>query len=395
MLRGRVKRGQEMKRIVILCDGTWNAAEAPHPTNVVRVAQSLLPEDPQGRAQVPIYVEGVGTGRRAVTPFGKVVDRALGGGLGLGLMENLAEAYRHLVFLYEPGDTIMAFGFSRGAYTARSLMGFIRYTGLLARRDLDRLPEAIARYTTRTTLRGDERQMLNAEWRAMFAPDFVVDPKDREAFPELIGRPEVEIEYVGVWDTVGALGIPRSIASPSSWFNKRFDFHDTDLGLMVGAARHAVALDEKRKEFTPTLWTNLDALEQQRPGQYRQQWFPGDHGGVGGGGALRGLSSGALLWLLEGAQDAGLAADPGVMSGISAEADPLTPLLRAHEVPKGGFFAAAMRRLGVYRDGPTQLVDVHASARARWAGHPAYRPGSLDRVAAELEGLGPPVDPSA
>ena len=374
-----------MKRIVILCDGTWNDTDAPHPTNVVRLGQMVGGVDTEDRIQVPVYIEGVGTGRRGVTRLGRLADRTLGGGLGLGLMENVVEAYRHLVFLWEPGDRVMLFGFSRGAFTARSLAGFIRHTGLLARGDLDRLPEAVARYTRRRGVSAHERQMLNAEWRAEHSPHVLVDPADRDLYDD----PDADrfvIDHLGVWDTVGALGVPRSLGGLGG---RRFRFHDTALTPMVLSARHAVALDERRRDFAPTLWSNLDALNEgpQTPdSRYQERWFPGDHGAVGGGGALTGLSSIALGWLMDGAQAAGLRLDPVLAEAVRAEHDPAA-LPRNSEVPRGGPFAALMRRFGRDRDGPHGFHGVHEAARRRWkAGlNPAYRPQGLARLARDLD----------
>ena len=376
-----------MKRIVILCDGTWNSTDAPHPTNVVRLGQAIAGVDPRDVTQIPLYIEGVGTGRRGVTRLGRLTDRALGGSLGLGLMENVAEAYRHLVFLWEPGDEVMLFGFSRGAYTARSLAGFIRYTGLLARSDLQLLPEAVRRYAARFAGTPRERQMMNAEWRAVHSPKVMTDPADADVYDD----PHADrfaIAYLGVWDTVGALGVPRSLLP--GWIGaRRFRFHDTALSPMVRAARHAVALDERRRDFVPTLWSNLDALNghpQRADSPYQERWFPGDHGAVGGGGELRGLSSIALAWLMEGAAAQGLYLDGAVEAAILAERDAMAPP-RNSRIPSGGAVASLMRRFGRDRDGPAEFHGVHEAARRRWQGglDPRYRPRGLSRLARALD----------
>lgn len=380
-----------MKRIVILCDGTWNAAEAPHPTNVVRLGQAIAPTGVDGRVQVPVYIEGVGTGRRGVTRVSRAMDRILGGALGLGLIDNVVEAYRHLVFLYEPGDEVFVFGFSRGAFTARSLAGLIRFTGLLSRGRLSRLPEAVARYSERRLEDPARRQSRNAEWRARFAPDYLVDPADADIYAEFGADRAVpfDLAYLGIWDTVGALGIPGHFTA-APIFNRGFAFHDTALGSMVGAARHAVALDERRRAFRPTLWSNLDALNEGRDGRpYREAHFPGDHGAVGGGGEFTGLSALALSWIVEGARAAGLEFDDMVMAGVGAEGDPMAPLTNAR-VPAGGPVAALMRRFGAGRDAVGRLDDVSGPARERWAfeaktpGFAAYRPSPLHPLGVEL-----------
>lgn len=379
-----------MKRIVILCDGTWNAAEAARPTNVVRLAQALAPTGADGVAQVPIYVEGVGTGRRGVTALARAQDRILGGLLGLGLMENVVEAYRHLVFLHEPGDEVFAFGFSRGAFTARSLMGFVRFTGLLARADLARLPEAVRRYADRGTAGPHARQRGNAEWRAVRSPHVMTDPADADVYAAFGARSAVPfaVAYLGVWDTVGALGVP-GLLTASPVLGRRFAFHDAALSPMVRAARHAVAIDERRRPFAPTVWTNLGDLNAGRDGRpYREEWFPGDHRAVGGGGPDAPFAALSLLWMIEGAEAAGLEFDDLVRARIAAEGDPEAP--RADLIQSGGgLFGAFLRAIGRDRGPVTTLGDVSLPARIRWAAEGldggSYRPPPLAPLARDLD----------
>ena len=124
------------------------------------------------------------------------------------------------------------------------------------------------------------------------------------------------IGYLGVWDTVGALGVPGHLALARR-LNRGLGFHDTALSGLVGAARHAVAIDERRRTFPPTLWDNLDAMNGGAEGAYAQRWFPGDHGSVGGGGAVSALSDEALVWVAEGAADARPGARPGGGGGVA------------------------------------------------------------------------------
>ena len=381
-----------MKRIVLLCDGTWNAAEASDPTNVVRLGQALAPVGADDLVQIPIYIEGVGTGRRGVTALSRATDRALGGVLGLGLMENVTEAYRHLVFLYEPGDEVFVFGFSRGAFTARSLVGLIRFTGLLARADLHLLPEAVSRYSERRIETADRRQRRNAEWRALNSPHIMTDPDDSDIYAEFGADEAVlfDVAYLGVWDTVGALGVPGYFTA-APMLNRKYAFHDTALTPMVRSARHAVAIDERRRAFRPTLWSNLDELNLGHATlPYRQQHFAGDHGSVGGGGDITALSAIALDWMMEGAGVMGLEFDPLVSAAIKAERDPLGPLENS-SVPKGGPVAALMRRFGAPRDAILRLDDLHAAVRERWTYEATdpdfrpYRPDPLSRLADELQ----------
>ncbi len=362
-----MKAGDDVKRIIILCDGTWSAAESLHPTNVVRLAQALAPTGADGICQVPIYVEGVGTGRRGVTPFARWQDRILGGLMGLGLMENVAEAYRHLVFLHEPGDEVFVFGFSRGAFTARTLAGFVRFTGLLARADLSLLPRALERYATRGRAGPEARQRANAEWRAVRSPHVMTDPADRDVYGEFGATSAIpfDIAYLGVWDTVGALGVP-GLFTEAPLVRRRHAFHDTALTPMVRAARHAVAIDERRRPFAPTLWSNLEALNAGREDRpYRQEWFPGDHGAVGGGGEDVAFASPSLLWLMEGARAQGLVFDPLVAAAIAGAGDPLAAPDRLIQSGSGGF-SAFLRRIGRDRGPVRRARDVSDAARDRW-----------------------------
>lgn len=372
-----------MKRIVILCDGTWGAAEAPDPTNVVRLGQALSPMGSGGppgddrMSQVPIYIEGVGTGRRGTTRLASLLDRFIGGVFGIGLMANVVEAYRHLVFLYEPGDEVYVFGYSRGAFTARSLVGFIRFTGLLARADLDLLPEAVARYSERRIETPERRQSRNAEWRALHSPHIMTDPADAAIYAEMESHTAVpfDVAFLGVWDTVGRLGVPGLFtASPVS---NRHAFHDTSLTTMVRAARHAVSIDERRRPFAPTLWRNIDDLNADRPDRpYREEHFAGDHGAVGGGGEIQDLSALTLAWMMAGAGGEGLEFDPRVSAAIAAAGDPLGSLVNS-ATSDGGFFARLLRRFGGPRDPVRAFRDVSGPARTRWGGDTGYRPEPL------------------
>src|SRR5919107_1657068 len=137
-----VPEHRRMKRLVICCDGTWNRPDSAHVTNIEKIARTVETnaDGTDGVHQLVLYLSGVGVG------YG--VDRVLGGAFGLGLFTNVLAGYRFLASNYEPGDEIFVFGFSRGAYTARSLGGMIGKVGLLTRRALveEKLPEAVARY---------------------------------------------------------------------------------------------------------------------------------------------------------------------------------------------------------------------------------------------------------
>lgn len=373
-----------MKRIVIACDGTWNRLDAAQQTNVAKIAEAVLPVGPDGVAQVVCHLDGVGTGR-GTGLLARALDRALGAVLGLGLDATLAEAYRFLVLTYAPGDEVYLFGFSRGAFTARSLAGLIRTCGILERSEADALPAALALYRGRTpeTCADSPAALL---FRSRHATHVTTGPKEADwrHARQLPAGTALRLRYLGVWDTVGALGVPERL-----WFAERLNwglgFHDTALSPAVAAARHAVAIDERRRSFPPTLWDNLDALNAAAGSEvYAQRWFPGDHSSVGGGGQNPALSDDALLWVAEGAARAGLALDPEAVTEWACTRDWRAPLLS-----QGRAAAHFLKRLLLLdcadRTGPARLRELAEAAVRRWRADPAYRPATLARVAADLE----------
>ncbi|WP_052700899.1 DUF2235 domain-containing protein [Loktanella sp. S4079] len=386
-----------MKRIAIFCDGTWNRHDVAHPTNVVRLAQAVKHTATDGRKQEVFYVLGVGTGRGS-NKAARWLDRTLGGAIGMGLVENINDAYRNLVFAYEPGDEIYIFGFSRGAYTARSLAGLIRSCGIPPREHVHRLGEAMERYRSRSqdTHPDDDQSFA---FRSDFAPFTATSQKEWDW--RLRERPgmcvHLAINYLGVWDTVGALGVPAHWAT-ASLFNRKHQFHDAHLSSMVKSARHAVALDERRRTFAPAMWSDkLDAMNRTALGlqpdvtldpksrdnwAYRQEWFPGDHGSVGGGGDRHGLSSYACDWIAQGAQRVGLEMDERVLSSIR-ERKNIREALTNHS--EQSLMKKAMMLGARDRAGPTRVQDVSQVTQDRIACDKAYAPASLAHVMSKIE----------
>ena len=300
-----------MRRLVFCFDGTWNKIDGNYPTNVARIAQSVSRYD-DSISQIIYYDEGVGT---------TATERWTGGIFGHGVIEKIIEAYHFLILNYEPGDQIYVFGFSRGAFSARSFVGLIRNCGIISRRSLTHIRAAVDLYISR-----DGKASPNSErcrtFRLKHCPRLCL-PGDLEwrkhSFPEHVTDDLVplRIAYLGVWDTVGALGIPRHLKW-LAFLNRKFMFHDTTLSGFVDRARHAVSTDERRRSFEPTLWTNLDDLNAPKPEErlYEQQFFPGTHSAVGGGGPVRGLSDAALDWIIKGARQSGLRFDTDDQSPI-------------------------------------------------------------------------------
>ncbi|MGE0667959.1 MAG: DUF2235 domain-containing protein [Sphingomonadales bacterium] len=356
-----------MKNIAVFCDGTWQSLGQPNPTNVSRLARCVAPQA-EGIPQVVFYDDGVGVGEGVLNDVVKVV----GGGLGKGLDAKIAQAYQFLCLNYAPGDRIFIFGFSRGAYTARSLTGLLRKCWILRRDRIGEINQAIALYRDRKIGVNDQATLdfKKANSQAVSSPANVSGAPDTRG----------SVRYVGVWDTVGSLGVPNTLPFASA-FNDKYRFHDTDLSSFVERASHAVSIDERRNTFQPTLWSNLDKLNtdtggadlppEQRP--YQQSWFPGTHGSVGGGDADDGLSLGPLCWIADGAARAGLVWDQAMLDTYTQGCNP------------AGRFAeqeGSIRNLLVGgglsdRAPPPGFPSVSEYARARWRSVQAYRPRPL------------------
>ncbi|MHC1727224.1 MAG: DUF2235 domain-containing protein [Syntrophobacteraceae bacterium] len=290
-----------MKRIIICCDGTWktpNEQEDGHScaTNVAKIAELIAPADANGLPQITYYHDGVGSGNLG--------DKILGGAFGMGLSKNIEDAYRFLASNYIEGDEIWLFGFSRGAYTARSIIGLIRNSGLLKKQHLERFNLAYQIYRDRSKETGPNEDVAR-QFKAQFShtPD---------------------IRFLGVWDTVGSLGVPDHILS--SFLGHMWNFHDVSLSHTVKNAYHALAIDERRADFKPCAWDGLNTEERQ------QVWFAGSHSDVGGGYPEAGLSDCALAWMICKAEACGLKLD---RANVEVKPDQLA---HVHDSKTGMFF---------------------------------------------------------
>lgn len=351
------------RRLIALFDGTWSRVATR--TNVERLWKRIAPVDASGREQVCRYVPGVG-----VKPG---IGHLLGGAFGLGLSGNVEDGYQWLSATWREGDQIWLFGFSRGAYTARSLAGMIRKCGLLP-------PDAA----------GDvARKAVNQAYdfyRNDDKPGVRVDGVDPTAAWRRGHRArEVTIRFIGVWDTVGALGIP----CVASWFpfsRKRYAFHDTDLSRIVQYAYQALALDEHRADFKPAKWTRpagtlapgeLRTAWKSRQIEVEQRWFAGSHSDVGGGEKTDGaghspdtLSEITLAWMQAKAQGAGLAFSAAAVVAPGAELDVPNPSYRTFMFGLYKFFSKPYaRELG---GGINETIDP--SVWLKWYAQDVYRP---------------------
>ena len=334
------------KRIVICADGTWNTPEqrdhiGPSATNVAKFAAAVRPVDAGGKTQVVYYHKGVGA-------RGGLLERLSGFAFGTGLSANIEDAYLFLMNNYQPGDELFLAGFSRGAYTVRSLAGLIRNSGILKQEFLGRYRDAYELYRARDDST-HPRAPRAVEFRKQYA------------------WPDATIRFIGVWDTVGALGIP--IPALRFWNKSRYEFHDVELSTRVEHAYHALAIDERRQPYLPTLWKKQnDAPASQ---VLEQAWFPGSHCDVGGGFSQTGLSDGALTWLCERAARAGLAIDMARIPSGDATAPIHDSLALWFKV-----FGDGTRTLGATN--PVGCEVIHRSAVERRRRDSRYGRGGLE-----------------
>lgn len=280
------------KKIIICCDGTWNKPETQFksdekPTNVLKIMRLIPSVDDKGRHQVTFYDPGVGTDRG-------IYDKYVGGALGLGLSGHVKKAYRFVANNYitlktadgTSGDELYFFGFSRGAYTARVVAAFISTVGLLQSKDMQWLPVAYKYYRTPPEKRPTSRFHSQIQSLKRIIP---------------------KIKFIGVWDTVGALGIPIPVLRLLS--KRRVGFFDNALRANVQYAYHALAIDERRRPFSPDLWSEVVKNEQieYETQDICQTWFVGAHSDTGGGYSDNRLSDIACKWMIKRAQACDLA----------------------------------------------------------------------------------------
>lgn len=285
------------KNIVLCSDGTGNSTIKNRGTNVYKLYEAVDLETPPGaRPQVVFYDDGVGTGSLKLL-------RMMGGAFGYGFARNVRDLYIDLARAYRPGDFIYLFGFSRGAYTVRALGGLIATCGILDGTALseEALREGVAEAYEVYRLRfRPERDQAMATKRA---------EEFRRRRPVHQPLDPVRIAFIGVWDTVGAVGLPDDAGLKKAlWILTRYRipwFKHYRLGDIVDRACHALAIDDERLTFHPILWdgARADGTEDTR---LNQVWFAGVHSNVGGGYPKHGLSLVTLDWMMERAREAGL-----------------------------------------------------------------------------------------
>ncbi|KAH7014374.1 uncharacterized protein B0I36DRAFT_389287 [Microdochium trichocladiopsis] len=264
------------KRLIVCCDGTWQSSvtiKKNVPSNLTRLARSfaredVVTDDKSGKEtvweQIVYYDAGIGTGEISKA------EKDRQGGFGHGFVANVIEAYNFLVLNWYPGDKIYCFGFSRGAYTARAVAGLVNDIGVISPRDMQDFPELYAAYSSYKggDSHGFRKSREYRRWQAGVLSKQRKDPATGLALWDQIPHALVTeesrlVEVVGVFDTVGSLGVPDSpyftvdaiMTGINYWWGGESPgFHNVNLSPYIANAFHAMALDEHRGPFSPTLW---------------------------------------------------------------------------------------------------------------------------------------------
>ncbi len=339
------------KNIVVFSDGTSNSNTKPFKTNVWRMYEAVdLGTNDVETSQVTFYDEGVGNS--AIRPLAM-----LGAVFGLGVKTNVLDLYRFICRNYRSGDQIYAFGFSRGAFTIRSLVGLIDKQGLIAFDPRDGIDEAdLAR-------RAEDAYRAYIRWNIAWMPPMVMLLPAwrllREALitvkRRLLGQKMHQdaspprIAFVGVWDTVAAYGGPiQEIVRGIDMWVRPLTFRNRKLPLCVDRARHALALDDERDAFQPVLWDEPRSLDRNR---LQQVWFTGMHADVGGGYPDDHLAHVSLTWMMNEAIKAGLRLRPDRVEAAARTADAFGPMHNSR-AGVGVYYRYQPRLVGAFLEPP-------------------------------------------
>ena len=356
---------QQHKRLVVFLDGTWNSIDSN--TNVWRMRALCAAKGKDGKPQLVYYEVGV--------------NGFLGGVFGQGLDENIRLAYEWLVENYNDGDEIFIFGFSRGAFTARSLAGLVALEGILKAGAPIGLTELFNRYK-----KGNEQSIWTL--KDMEASGDTSKLTEQEKWLLKYSQP-AQVKVVGVWDTVGSVGVEAGNIPGIS--RSQFDYLQTGLFLPIQNGYHALAIDEHRHDFAPTLWDvhhrsdpNAKSPPPRPLSNVEQRWFVGAHANVGGGYEEDLLAQAPLRWMMQKAELHGLS----FRSEVTPDGDALkAPVIDSYHSFGEGVYAhittPLYRTIGhepdVRDDGTHINVNetIDSSVFERWRADPTYRPPNL------------------
>lgn len=396
------------RNIVLLSDGTGNSSAKLFRTNVWKLYRALDladPQKPEDPRQFALYDDGVGSS--SFKPLA-----LLGGVFGFGLKRNVVDLYAFVCRLHRPGDSIYVLGFSRGAFTARIVTGLIVSQGLVPY-DGD---EGALRRNAEAAYRAYRTERTDDKWRLETLGRRVANTAIRawrrwrgltlyeDMLKGVTDKPNVA--FVGVWDTVAAYGLPiHELTRAFDRWVWRFSMPDNDLSEKVDRAMHALALDEERRTFAPELWNEREPFKHpERPApnagrdggtiegeRLSQVWFAGAHADIGGGYPDDALSNVPLLWMMAGAEKAGLRFRPLVRAEYEALSDGNG---LAHDSRQGlsTFYRYTPRR--IERIAPPDATDARGKRRRVSIPRMKIHEGALRRIADGQDGYAPIAAPA-
>ncbi|TFK41204.1 hypothetical protein BDQ12DRAFT_679070 [Crucibulum laeve] len=358
-------RPRTHKRIIVCCDGTWQDGISEHRsqyTNILRLARTINHEDVRNPNSHPIpqivfYQSGIGTENNFYSEY---IEGTTGGSLA----DKVEEAYAFIAHNYTPGDEIFLFGFSRGAYTARMVAMFVGEIGVLDRKDMDHFAGIFIAYQKLGKSKDEaEINMLKEKmfrWNQHTSPGKIRADSDGDTF---------SVQCVGVFDTVGSLGLPEELTFRSKKLRTLFGFPDRLLGEHIHRAYQALALNETRSDF------NCNKFEQTEGGRQKGQvlkqcWFTGSHSDIGGGYRDHDLADLSLVWMAAQIGDI-LSLDMKYLSGLLSTPVAQWGAQKPHD-PRTGIFSFS---LSIQRPLPTTLnvitqETIHASVLEQAAVYP-------------------------
>lgn len=355
-----------MPRNLVLCsDGTGNTANKDRGTNVWRLYESLDRHSQLrgGPEQLATHDDGVGTSTNKTLA-------ALGGAFGFGLARNVRELYTWLARNYRPGDKIWLFGFSRGAFTVRCLAGLICRCGVpnasaLSEKELDEIVSAAWFAYKRAHSRRDA-SVADGIKRTHGAAATAETPNDHD----------VPIEFIGVWDTVDAYGLPfdeltEAVSRATQWLGPAawVRFRDHKLHPLVRHGVHAIAIDDERRSFHPKIWNERDLPEEQT---VDQAWFAGMHSDVGGGYPRGSLSLVSLDWMMGHAEARGLRFSKAAREEVCERMNPLGPM-HDSRTGLGAYYRYGPREIATLCEAHGTVPRVHESVMERIERSPSDR----------------------